>query len=274
MADNVRAEEDQNSEKQCRICLDGDDPSLGRLIRPCLCKGSISYVHVQCLQTWRRASPSASAFFQCPQCQYRYRLSRTGAVGLATNPVVLGLLSSILFTALVMTSSYLTTSFFHVFDNDYDDYSYGFSYTSWYYAPYDAAHDIVRAAFRILKDQDVLEDDSPFTARPLNPTLKPQAKSGLVQRFIGRFITGLPLVGAGSLIQMIFSMPFLGPIQWIARYRGSRRRSGNSADIAALVIIFLLAVGLTRALVKVYELTRKLSARILVFAEDVILEVN
>lgn len=28
--------------KQCRICLDGEDPELGRLIRPCLCKGTIS----------------------------------------------------------------------------------------------------------------------------------------------------------------------------------------------------------------------------------------
>jgi E3 ubiquitin-protein ligase DOA10 len=27
---------------QCRICLDGEDPELGRLIRPCLCKGSVS----------------------------------------------------------------------------------------------------------------------------------------------------------------------------------------------------------------------------------------
>ena len=27
---------------QCRICLDGPDPELGRLIRPCLCRGSIS----------------------------------------------------------------------------------------------------------------------------------------------------------------------------------------------------------------------------------------
>lgn len=31
-------------ERQCRICLDGVDaePELGRLIRPCLCRGSIS----------------------------------------------------------------------------------------------------------------------------------------------------------------------------------------------------------------------------------------
>ena len=31
-------------EKQCRICLDGVEAEneVGRLIRPCLCKGSIS----------------------------------------------------------------------------------------------------------------------------------------------------------------------------------------------------------------------------------------
>jgi hypothetical protein len=29
-------------EKQCRICYDGPSPTLGRLIRPCLCRGSIS----------------------------------------------------------------------------------------------------------------------------------------------------------------------------------------------------------------------------------------
>jgi hypothetical protein len=29
-------------EKQCRICLDGPDDTLGRLIRPCLCKGSMT----------------------------------------------------------------------------------------------------------------------------------------------------------------------------------------------------------------------------------------
>jgi hypothetical protein len=29
-------------DKQCRICLDGPDDALGRLIRPCLCRGSIS----------------------------------------------------------------------------------------------------------------------------------------------------------------------------------------------------------------------------------------
>lgn len=37
----VMSDETEDS-KQCRICLDGEVPELGRLIRPCLCKGSIS----------------------------------------------------------------------------------------------------------------------------------------------------------------------------------------------------------------------------------------
>lgn len=34
----------QREEKQCRICLDGSEAehAMGKLIRPCLCKGSIS----------------------------------------------------------------------------------------------------------------------------------------------------------------------------------------------------------------------------------------
>ena len=98
----------QREEKQCRICLDGSEAehAMGKLIRPCLCKGSISvcfshmnvwkllswiwpldakYVHVKCLQRWRNTSSSRSAFFSCPQCRYQYRFARTKIVGLASN---------------------------------------------------------------------------------------------------------------------------------------------------------------------------------------------
>lgn len=33
---------DEQQQPQCRICLDGPDPDLGRLIRPCLCSGTVS----------------------------------------------------------------------------------------------------------------------------------------------------------------------------------------------------------------------------------------
>ncbi|KAI9791413.1 MAG: hypothetical protein M1816_003981 [Peltula sp. TS41687] len=54
------------------------DPTLGRLIRPCKCKGSSRYVHEGCLQAWRHADPAYGKrnFWQCPTCGFRYRLER------------------------------------------------------------------------------------------------------------------------------------------------------------------------------------------------------
>lgn len=45
------------------------------MIRPCRCSGSVSHVHLDCLNTWRASS--AHAFYRCSVCQYEYRLQRT-----------------------------------------------------------------------------------------------------------------------------------------------------------------------------------------------------
>ena len=90
--------------RQCRICLDTVNPTFdvpsenlpsflqstgnvkyedenGRLIRPCMCKGSAKYVHEGCLQAWRHADPSYGRrnYWQCPTCKFKYRLARLGA---------------------------------------------------------------------------------------------------------------------------------------------------------------------------------------------------
>lgn len=265
-------------EKQCRICFDGAnvEPELGRLIRPCLCKGSISYVHVKCLQTWRNSSASKSAFFACPQCRYQYRFSRTRIVGLATNPVILGGLSGLVFTAIVMLASYITTYFMAAFEEPSSYYSYSFFYIS----PIQVFQDLVTAAFRVLRDGDVagILDDVSFTSptRTSNstPPTRPKQTPGLIMRFIRRFVLGLPLVGAGSLVHLLLSVQMLAPVQWLARYRGQRNRRDNSRDIAALIVIGLLVVGAARALIKVYQLTQKWTQYFLIRAEDAILEVN
>lgn len=90
--------------RQCRICLEtvfptfhppsenipnilqgspsvtyeSSDPELGRLLRPCKCKGSSRYVHEGCLQSWRHADPGYGrrTFWQCPTCGFQYRLER------------------------------------------------------------------------------------------------------------------------------------------------------------------------------------------------------
>ena len=40
--ENISGNSPLDGPPQCRICFDGPDQELGRLIRPCLCKGSIS----------------------------------------------------------------------------------------------------------------------------------------------------------------------------------------------------------------------------------------
>lgn len=90
--------------RQCRICLEtvnptfharpenipdilqppphvtynSEDPASGRLLRPCKCKGSSKYVHEGCLNIWRHADPGFAKrnYWQCPTCQFRYRLQR------------------------------------------------------------------------------------------------------------------------------------------------------------------------------------------------------
>ncbi|KZT30632.1 zf-C3HC4-domain-containing protein [Neolentinus lepideus HHB14362 ss-1] len=253
-------------EKQCRICLDGPDLSLGRLIRPCQCRGSISYVHVKCLQRWRNSSETA--FFACPQCKYRYHFARTRVSGLATNPVVVGAVSTMLFTILVLCSSFITTYFLSSLEDDSGDSYYYISY--W---PYDAVKDIIRAAIRILQDSDAIADNNFFTGqmRRSRPTTIPTQPPGLLKRFVQRFLLGLPVVGAGSLVHMLLSMPF--PIGWIARYRASRSRRGGG-DFATIIIVVLIIVGAARTLLKVYSWTQRFAQRLLLRAEDAILEVG
>ncbi|KAJ6013041.1 hypothetical protein N7499_012356 [Penicillium canescens] len=61
-----------------RVVYESSDPELGRLLRPCHCKGSSRYVHEGCLQSWRHADPKYSTrnFWQCPTCGFQYRLGR------------------------------------------------------------------------------------------------------------------------------------------------------------------------------------------------------
>ncbi len=74
--------DDDGDEKVCRMCfsseaeLADDGSSLGRLIRPCYCDGSMRYVHDTCLDQWRRKAEASEAARVCGQCHARYRFRR------------------------------------------------------------------------------------------------------------------------------------------------------------------------------------------------------
>ncbi|KAH8280253.1 hypothetical protein KR018_000922, partial [Drosophila ironensis] len=55
----------------CRICLNADNPE--QLVSPCLCRGSLTYVHVHCLERWI----STSRCTTCELCQFQYNTEQT-----------------------------------------------------------------------------------------------------------------------------------------------------------------------------------------------------
>lgn len=52
----------------CRICLANDNES--EMISPCLCKGSMKYVHSECLKRWRHSALNhyKPSYYRCDQC--------------------------------------------------------------------------------------------------------------------------------------------------------------------------------------------------------------
>jgi hypothetical protein len=164
--------------------------------------------------------------------------------------VVVGTISTLLFTLLVFLSSFITTYFMSAFDDDGQSSTY--FYSSYWISPYEVTQDLVRAALRIIKDESGIIDGSVLstaTGSPRPIIIGPEpapASPGYLRTFLTRILLGLPVVGAGSLVQLLMSMPMLGPVQWLARYRGSRRRE-NSRDMAAFVLVILLVVGAIRS---------------------------
>ncbi|KAI1376090.1 hypothetical protein F4677DRAFT_420249 [Hypoxylon crocopeplum] len=60
-----------------------------RLINPCLCKGSVKYVHEGCLKLWMNENPNA---WRCSRCFYEYKMDRlTWAQRIRSPIVTLGL---------------------------------------------------------------------------------------------------------------------------------------------------------------------------------------
>ncbi len=60
---------------QCRICYGSAEDELGQLFRPCMCDGTTAWVHVECLDRWRKSSANSQSFYRCEQCHFTYRFA-------------------------------------------------------------------------------------------------------------------------------------------------------------------------------------------------------
>lgn len=83
-----------------------------KIIRPCLCSGSVSHVHVQCLNTWRQTSPTA--YYACSVCKYKYLLQRTYLAQLCMNESMVFALSATMVLGLCFVTGLLIQCYLRV----------------------------------------------------------------------------------------------------------------------------------------------------------------
>ncbi|KIO33975.1 hypothetical protein M407DRAFT_166160 [Tulasnella calospora MUT 4182] len=70
--DTLAEREKEKERPTCRICL--DDEESKSLIRPCHCRGTMQYIHIECLDAWRKsaAKQSIRGGIACEQCKFEY----------------------------------------------------------------------------------------------------------------------------------------------------------------------------------------------------------
>ncbi|RUS19710.1 hypothetical protein BC937DRAFT_87060 [Endogone sp. FLAS-F59071] len=77
------------------------------LIHPCMCVGSLAYIHVDCLNKWRTDSLHHNTYYHCGNCKYKYNLSRPRWAAIVGNVVFLKMIAVFLFLLLLVGVSYL-----------------------------------------------------------------------------------------------------------------------------------------------------------------------
>jgi len=78
------------------------DPTTGPLLSPCLCKGSIGYIHESCLKEYIQNHGA----FKCPTCGYTYQLQRLTWAARVQSPVLTLLLTLGIFVVTTFVLGY------------------------------------------------------------------------------------------------------------------------------------------------------------------------
>lgn len=149
--------------------------------------------------------------------------------------VVVGTLSCIAFTLLLFVSSFVTT---YLISGTSED-SYFVVY------PWETFREVVRTAVCVLTDTSCNDPRAMLYKNKAGKLSHPIPKRPptLLANFARRLLLGLPTVGAGSLLNMLWSLPF--PITHWLRAR-LRRSSRNSSDFMTLILLAAVVIGAAR----------------------------
>ncbi|CAG8465292.1 3132_t:CDS:2 [Ambispora leptoticha] len=97
-------ETERQTENVCRICLSSDNPK--ELIAPCICRGTVKYVHTTCLAQWRYrlvANGREEEIDSCTICKFKYVFKRKTTWGciLATRGARIAITMLLIFVLLL-----------------------------------------------------------------------------------------------------------------------------------------------------------------------------
>ncbi|ORZ03487.1 hypothetical protein BCR43DRAFT_483462 [Syncephalastrum racemosum] len=112
-------DQDSPQVRVCRICgLDERDEdeearigrplSKRRLIRPCQCRGTMKYVHADCLDRWRCMSPRPESTSTCDTCHQAYQMVRPKYAWFLTHPMFLRAITIFIVVVATFALAYLT----------------------------------------------------------------------------------------------------------------------------------------------------------------------
>ncbi|KAJ6260315.1 E3 ubiquitin-protein ligase [Drechslerella dactyloides] len=216
--------------KQCRICLDTStedaDPELGRLISPCLCKGSARYVHEECLRAWRLHSANEQSFYKCPTCHFEYQFRRLKIAQVIASAAVQIGITALIFLITVYVLGFIADPIINLYINP------------WY------AVDGGNFSFSV-NGFTVYGPTMRSRAAPNPVAAQAQGKVGLLEHMV-RGMSALGLIGFAKLL--VFSHNWLryifGGAPGVAQRQNGRDRLGQLSWIIIIwgVVNFLIFV--------------------------------
>ncbi|EGC46672.1 RING finger domain-containing protein [Histoplasma capsulatum var. duboisii H88] len=225
-----------------RVTYESSDPELGRLIKPCKCKGSSRYVHEGCLNAWRHADAAFSErnYWQCPTCGFQYRLERMRWGRWITSTATQLALTGVILLLAMFLLGFVADPIINLYIDPFN------TILSRLYDP-DAAEKIIH-----------LDEGAP------ERTTWPE-----------HFFKGLASLGVLSFVKVIFA---LSPWQWWNLRNsnlvgGGRRPAATGRDRAAQVGWVVLLIGVMTFLWTVYKGIRAWSRKMLEKAGDRVLDV-
>ncbi|KAF9091905.1 hypothetical protein BGX29_010710 [Mortierella sp. GBA35] len=250
-------------ERQCRICLGGADEedTLGRLISPCLCKGSMKYVHVECLNAWRTRSPKRESHYKCDTCKYEFSFRRTSFAKYLGHPLTVFVLTILVFALAVFAAGFAMKLLLYLMMDESQEFIY----------PADLSDEDDLQVMR--QREDIVIFKTPESLRAVFRIDKTHMVFGSffvsILGFIQLFVSTIWMGGGGG----VFRIGGFG-LGGGGRRRGGRGERQREAGVGGVLMIVILVFGLFKSVYMAYQFVNKVSRRVLAKAEMMVLEVQ